>query len=398
MYGHHAVLIDDQREARHYLEEIGSSPPGVGFMIPKAVFKCIKLKNLPNRAANIVKQEMLAKGGEAAVAKEALIDAGRSDVLLLGTLKQYRLLNAKLRLQPFGLKAVAGEIETILANLEIKRWELPLLHGRNLVLGPRTLIMGILNVTPDSFADGGRFFDAERAVEHALQMVAEGADIIDVGGASSRPDSAMVDEGEELRRVLAVIPHLAEHGLTIAVDTFRARVAERALEAGAHLINNIGGFVMDPELLPVLVKWQAPVVLMHNRLQIKTDCDYTDLVADICLDLRSSLAQAEDAGLGAERIIIDPGLGFGKTPAQNLLLLQRLQDFRSLGRPILVGASRKSFIGHTLELASPADRLEGSLAAAVLAINNGAALVRVHDVKETSRAARLTDAVRWSHG
>lgn len=398
MYGHHAVLIDDQREARRCLEAIGSSPQGVGFMIPKAVFKCIKLKNLTNRAANIVKQEMLAKGGEAAVAKEALTEAGRSDVLLLGTLKQYRLLTAKLRLQPFGLKAVAGEIEAILANLEIKRWELPLVHGRSLALGTRTLIMGILNVTPDSFADEGLFFDAERAVEHALQMAAEGADIIDVGGASSRPDSDMVDEAEELRRVLAVIPRLAAHGLTIAVDTFRARVAERSLEAGAHLINNIGGFVIDPELLPVLVKWQAPVVLMHNRLQIQTGSDYTDLVADICLDLRSSMAQAEAAGLGAERIIIDPGLGFGKTPAQNLLLLQRLQDFRSLGRPILVGASRKSFIGRTLELASPADRLEGSLAAAVVAIMNGAALVRVHDVQETSRAVRLTDAVRWSHG
>ena len=154
---------------------------------------------------------------------------------------------------------------------------------------------------------------------------------------------------------------------------------------------------MDPELLPVLVKWQAPVVLMHNRMQISAERGYSDLVAEICLDLRQSMAQAAAAGLGAERIIIDPGLGFGKTPAQNLLLLQRLQDFRSLGRPILVGASRKSFIGRTLEL-EPADRLEGSLAAAVLAIMNGAALVRVHDVQATCRAARLTDAVRWSHG
>lgn len=397
MYGHHAMLINDQLQARRCLEEIGASPPGVGYMIPKAVFKCIKLKNISNRAANIVKQEMLAKGGEAAVAKDALITEGRSDVLLMGTLKHYRLLNAKLSLQPFGLKAVAREIEVILANLETRSWELALAHGRSLAMGPKTLIMGILNVTPDSFSDGGRFFDADRAIEHALQMAAEGADIIDVGGASSRPASDMVDEEEELRRVLGVIPRLVEHGLTIAVDTFRARVAERALDAGAHLINDIGGFVLDHELLPVLVKWQAPVVLMHNRMQIKNDCVYSDLVADICLDLRQSIAQAEAAGLGAEHIIIDPGLGFGKTPAQNLLLLQRLQDLRSLGRPILVGASRKSFIGSTLEL-EPEQRLEGSLAAAVLAIMNGAALVRVHDVKETCRAARMADAVRGSHG
>ena len=397
MHGHHAVLIKDQLEAKRFMEEIGSSPQGVGFMIPKAVFKCIKLKNISNRAANIVKQEMLSKGGEAAVAKEALDNQGSTDVLLMGTLKHYRLLNAKLSLQPFGLKAVAREIEAILTNLEIKNWELPLAHGQSLTMGSKTLIMGILNITPDSFSDGGRFFDADRAVEHALQMAAEGADIIDVGGASSRPDSVMVDEEEELRRISAVIPRLVGHGLTLAVDTFRARVAERALEEGVQLINDIGGFVMDPELLPVLVKWQAPVVLMHNRMQISGERGYSDLVAEICLDLRQSMAQAAAAGLGAERIIIDPGLGFGKTPAQNLLLLQRLQDFRSLGRPILVGASRKSFIGRTLEL-EPADRLEGSLAAAVLAIMNGAALVRVHDVQATCRAARLTDAVRWSHG
>lgn len=397
MPGHHAVLVHDQLEARRFLEEIGSTPMGVGFMVPKAVFKCIKLKNIPARAANILKQEMLANGGEAAVGHNAARCEGTTDMLLMGTLKQYRRLIAKLRLQPFGLKAVAAEIKAILANLEIETWQVPLAQGKVLELGKRSLVMGILNVTPDSFSDGGRFFAPAAAVEHALQMAADGADIIDVGGASSRPGSQMVDEAEELRRILPVVERLSALGLTIAVDTFRAGVAQAALEAGAHLINDIGGFAMDPGLLPVLVKWQAPVVLMHNRLQIRPDEPYTDLIADIIRELQSAMEQAAAAGLGPERILIDPGLGFGKNHAQNLEIIRRLQDFRSLGRPILIGASRKRFIGHALDLGT-SERLEGSLAVAVMAVMNGAAVVRVHDVKESARVMRMTDAVRWNFG
>lgn len=397
MNGHHAVLINDQQEARQFLEEIGSSAGGIEIMIPKAVFKCIKLKNISNRAANILKQEMLAKGGEAAVAKDALSIEGQHDVLLMGNLKQYRLLTAKLKMQPWGLKTIAGEIETILAALENRSWNMPLPHGRSLEIGTKTIIMGILNVTPDSFSDGGRFFDVEKAVEHGLEMVAEGADIIDIGGASSRPDSQMADGAEEMRRIVPVIERLAAQNIILSVDTFRARVAEAALGAGVHIINDIGGFEMDPELLEVVSRWQAPLVLMHNRMQIKPDEIYSDLVADVILDLEQSIARAVEAGLDQERIIIDPGLGFGKTVAQNLLLIKRLQDFRSLGRPILIGASRKSFIGRTLDR-EPRERLEGSLAAVVMSIMNGADIVRVHDVKETQMAARMTDAVRFSNG
>jgi len=397
MDGHHAVLINNQREARRLLEDIGSTAAGIGVMIPKSVFKCIKLKNIPNRAANILKQEMLAKGGEAAVAKDAVNIDGSNDVLLMGTLKQYRLLLDKLKLQPFGLKAVAGEIESILAALETSSWDIPLAHGRTLAIGKKTIIMGILNVTPDSFSDGGRFFDADRAVAHAMAMIEAGADIIDVGGASSRPDSMMVDEVEELRRILPVIQRLSAHNLIISVDTFRGSVAEAALEQGAHIINDIGGFEMDPELLEVIIKWQAAVILMHNRLQIRTDESYQDLVADIILDLRQSMARAVNAGLTKEQIIIDTGIGFGKSPSENLQLINNLQDFRSLGRPILLGASRKRFIGRTLDLES-GERLEGSLAVAVMGIMNGANIIRVHDVRETKRAAVMTDAVRLSNG
>jgi dihydropteroate synthase len=395
MPGHHAVLINDQQEAQRILASIGSTPMGIDIMIPKAVFRCIKLVNVDHRAARLLKQEMLAKGGEAAVAKEVVNTDGQSDVLLMGTLRQYRLLIDKMKLQPFGLKALASEMENILAALTTDRWEVPLANGGNLSVGSKTLLMGILNITPDSFSDGGRFFDAQRAIEHAYEMAAEGADIIDIGGASSRPDSTMADEEEELRRILPVVKQLAADKLIISIDTFRARVAEAALEAGAHIINDIGSFEMDPGLLPVLVKYQAPVVIMHNRMQIRPEERYKNLIDDVIADLQASMFQAVESGLAPDRVIIDPGLGFGKTPVQNMLLIKRLQDLRSLGRPILIGSSRKNFIGRTLDL-EVGERLEGSLAIAALAAYNGANLIRAHDVKATHRTIKMMDAVRAS--
>jgi len=281
--------------------------------------------------------------------------------------------------------------------METTTGEIRLASGRSLEWGKRTLIMGILNVTPDSFSDGGRFFDPDKAVDHALQMVEEGADIIDVGGASSRPNSVMVDEEEELRRILPVVKRLGGKGLIISVDTFRARVAEQALAQGADIINDIGGLAMDPQLPEVMGRWQAPLVIMHNRMQIKTGEPYDNLIADIITELQHSIDRAVSAGLKREQIIIDPGLGFGKSLEQNQYILKQLSAFRSLGRPILIGASRKSFIGKTLGLETE-ERLEGSLAALAIAIMNGADMVRVHDVKESKRVAVMTDAVRCAHG
>lgn len=397
MNGHHAVLINNRQEAGYFLEQMGSNPEGIEALIPRAVFKCIKLKNIPDQAVLAIKQEMLAQGGSAVIADTAPDIEGSRDIMLMGTLYHYRLLLEKIKQPSAGLSMLAGEIGSILAALEIKAWKIPLAHGGSLTIGRNTKIMGILNVTPDSFSDGGRFFDTGRALEHALAMAEAGADIIDVGGASSRPGSTIADEYEEMQRILPVIKRLAATDLTISVDTFRARVAEAALDHGAHLINDIGGFEMDPDLLEVVARWQAPVILMHNRMQIRPGEAYQDLVADIILDLQQSISQAVNAGLSREHIIIDPGLGFGKTRAENLQLVNRLQDFRSLGRPILLGASRKNFIGRTLELET-GERLEGSLAVAVIGIINGANLVRVHDVRETKRAAVMADAVRLSNG
>jgi dihydropteroate synthase len=409
--GHHAVLIHDRREAQRLLQEIAVDSAAFVYLLPKAVFRCIKLKEIPCIAANIIKQEMLAKGGEAAVKREALYLEGTTDVLLLGTLKHYGLLLEKLKKQPFGLKKIAAEIQAILDNLEAGERTIALAHGKELSLGQRTLIMGILNVTPDSFSDGGRYMEAGQAVERARKMREEGADIIDIGGASSRPQSQMIDEAEELRRVLPVVKSLSREGFILSLDTFRAGVARACLDEGVHLINDIGRLQLDPDLLPVLVEKQAPVILMHNRMQLRDESGqvisgekvtqdlmhYQDLMSDIIKELGQSIEIAQDAGLGREKIIIDPGLGFGKNLAQNRLLIKRLEEFKSLGQPLLIGASRKSFIGQTLDL-EVEQRLEGSLAVVAMAIMNAADIIRVHDVRASKRVAMMTDAVIRENG
>jgi dihydropteroate synthase len=308
MQGHHAVLITNQQEARAFLSEIGADPLGLEYMIPKAVFRCIKLKGISCKAANLLKQEMLSKGGEAAVARDALNGEGVTDVLLMGNLKHYRLLTKKLRLQPFGLKELAGEIEFILKALEPHLTTIPLPNNREMELGSRTMIMGILNITPDSFSDGGRYFNVDLAVRHAMEMMEEGADIIDVGGASSRPNSIMASADEEIRRILPVIERLQREGIVISVDTFRAEVARAALEAGAGIINDIGNLQLDPGLVSVLSEYGAPVILMDNRMQLRAGEPYQDLIADIVEELRQSINMAAKAGLEENQIIIDPGI------------------------------------------------------------------------------------------
>lgn len=397
MYRHRAVFISDLQEARYYIDQIGAAEEAYLFMAPKAVHRCILLKDIPCRWANIIKQEMLAKGGEAAVSRESLYAEGDTDILLMGTFKQYRLLIKKLNMQPDFLKKLGQEIRAILDNLEPNPFTMELAGGRTLELGARTLIMGILNITPDSFSDPGHYFKKEAALARAMEMVEQGADIIDVGGASSRPDSAMAEAEEELNRVLPLIKSLAREEVIISVDTFRGAVARECLAAGAHIINDIGGLQMDQELLPVLADFKAPVVLMHNRLQYNHGLPYQDLLSDIIGELGASIKQAVNGGLKPEQIIIDPGIGFGKDRQQNLTLLKRLRDFKTLGKPILIGASRKDFIGRVLN-AEIAGRLEGTMAVTAAGIMNGADIIRVHDVKENVKVAQMTDAIVHAHG
>jgi len=219
--------------------------------------------------------------------------------------------------------------------------------------------MGILNITPDSFSDGGIYLDPDRAVARAMEMMQEGVDIIDIGGASSRPDSVMVGVKEEMERILPVVTRLARENVILSIDTFRGEVARQCLDQGAHIINDIGRLQMDPSLLPVLAEKQAPVVLMHNRMQFNQNIPYNDLVSDVAAEIRQSIEEAVESGLKRENIIIDPGIGFGKNAAQNCCLIRNLEAFKGLGFPILIGMSRKRFIGETLNL-DVSERLEGN--------------------------------------
>lgn len=258
----------------------------------------------------------------------------------------------------------------------------------------KTVIMGVLNVTPDSFSDGGSFFDYEKAIGHARQMVKDGAQIIDVGGESTRPGSLPISEKEELRRVKPVIRALArEIHIPISIDTYKPKIAEECIKAGAGIVNDISGLA-DRNMLKILKKYQAPVVVMHMKGKPRTmqkNPQYRDAVSDIKKFLKGKIEKSKKFGI--RDIIIDPGIGFGKTTEHNLQIIKRLGEFKELGCPILIGPSRKTFIGKITGL-SVNERLEGTLAAIAISAMNGANIARVHDVKECARAIQVADAIR----
>ena len=257
-------------------------------------------------------------------------------------------------------------------------------------IGERTYIMGILNFTPDSFSDGGVFNNIDLAIEHVRKMIDDGADIIDVGGESTRPGYTLISDEEEISRVVPIIKVIKENfDISISIDTYKAKVAEKALEAGADIINDIWGFKKERDMAKVAAKYNVPCCLMHNR----DNEDYKDLMEDILEDLRESIKIAKEAGVKDENIILDPGIGFAKSYEQNLETMRNLDRFKELGYPVLLGTSRKRMIGLTLDLPVE-ERVEGTVATTVIGIMKDACdFVRVHDVLENSRAAKMTDAI-----
>ncbi|ADI25142.1 dihydropteroate synthase [Geobacillus sp. G4] len=262
-------------------------------------------------------------------------------------------------------------------------------RGHELDLNKKTLIMGIVNVTPDSFSDGGRFYDVENAVKHAKRLVAEGADIIDIGGESTRPGADPVPLDEELRRVIPAVKAIAKAvSVPISIDTYKAEVARQAMEAGAHIINDVWGAKADPDMARVAATYGAPIILMHNR----RDMAYRDLISDMIADLKESIRIVKEAGVKDENIILDPGIGFAKTVEHNLEVMRRLDEFAALGYPLLLGTSRKRFIGHVLGVPVE-ERVEGTGATVCLGIMKGVHIVRVHDVLPIARMAKMMDAM-----
>ncbi|MGN7472159.1 dihydropteroate synthase [Brevibacillus sp. SAFN-007a] len=349
----------------------------------------IHVENLNEADAEQARLDMLSVGAEAVVSEQP----GATDqkrMLLLAGPKQLDQALSRLEQRDGELAAMAAEVRETLAMPARLRARRGLDCGcYTLPLGERTLVMGILNVTPDSFSDGGRFMDLDHALAQARAMVEAGADIIDIGGESTRPGAEPVGEAEELDRVLPVIRRLsAELSVPLSIDTYKAAVAERALDAGAHIINDVWGAKRDPRMAEVAARRGVPIILMHNR----TDTDYRDFYSDFVRDLRESVQIALQAGVREDQIILDPGIGFVKTVEQNLETMRRLDDLVALGYPVLLATSRKRMIGHVLDL--PVDeRVEGTAATVALGVAKGCHMVRVHDVKEMKRVTKMMDAM-----
>ena len=380
--------------SRAEMDRVGVDPAGAAIMAPKQLHYNLKLEGLKPAQANILKQDMLSIGGEAAVAKGvASCSVASSGAIVSGTQRQLEILIGKLKGQSLGLGEIALSMRKALDNRALTVYEV---KGalRSFTIGPVAVIMGILNVTPDSFSDGGRFLDPGAAVERAIEMATEGADWIDIGGESTRPGAQEVPADEEIKRVVPVIGALSKHGFVVSVDTTKASVAEAAIGAGAAIVNDVSA-LSDPRMASVVAKAGVPVVLMHMRGTPRTmqlDTAYADLMSEVYGYLHSRVEFAASNGIDPRSVIVDPGLGFGKSVEGNFEILSRLREFKSLGRPVLAGPSRKSFIGRATGAAAPGDRLAGTIAACALAVANGASILRVHDVKEARMAAMVAAA------
>jgi dihydropteroate synthase len=388
--------ITNANEAIQQIKEVGGDPTGVKLMGGKTLHFNLKMEGINPRTANVLKQEMLSLGGDVAVDRRGLdCRIKQTDALLMGTQKHFEKLILKLEQYP-DLGTLGQSIKQALKNISRTQYSIRC-RKQKLILGKQTLLMGVLNVTPDSFSDGGAFFDKEKAISRGLGMVEEGVDIIDIGGESTRPGSKPVELEEELHRVIPVIESLEkEVDIPISIDTYKSAVAQRAIEAGAQIINDISGLHFDTSLAEVAAREDTPLVLMHIRGTPETmqkDVHYSSLFPEIIRYLGDSILVAESAGVDPGQIVIDPGIGFGKTVEDNLLILKHLYEFRILGKPILLGTSRKSFIGKILN-AEVENRLEGTLASIAIGVLNGAHIIRSHDVLQAKRAIAVADAVR----
>lgn len=386
------LTLENSKEAQAALTRyVGSSDYGKDHMSHKSRIFCLLVENVRTPAAHIIKESALACGGEAAVHHDVVIGgADLANVLLMATREQYRQLSKRLRKQQFGMKTLAAEIDEVLAAVDgRKRWVLSY-HGGELVFGERTLVMGILNVTPDSFSDGGRWRDKEVAVEHALAMAEAGADVIDIGGESTVPGKPATEADEEMARVLPVIEALAPRlKVPISIDTYKAVTAEAALQAGAAMINDVWGFQRDQAMAAVAARYDCPVILMHNKAEIA----YDNYFGEVLAFLRESIELAVAAGCRREQLIVDPGFGFGKDVVHNLAITHKLSELAVLGCPILMAASRKRTIGAVLGGVPTDERLVGDLALASLSVAYGAHMVRVHDVEPVVKALKVADAI-----
>jgi len=391
--------IKNRQEGLKEYTKIGVAPEGARLMIEKIFPVSIKVRGISPPAANILKQEMLARGGDVATSWETIKGNGKyTDIIIQGTAGAIESLIGKIKSQPFGLKELSGDLKICMESLDNNPKNNQIeIGGRKFKPGEKTLVMGVLNVTPDSFYDGGFYFEKEKAYKKAEIIINEGADIIDVGGMSTRPGSSPVSIEEEINRIIPVIKYIKEnYNILISADTCRPEVAKKAIEEGAGIINDVSGLAMGKAMAEVIVKSGVSLVIMHMKgtpENMQDNPQYDNVVDEIYDYLEERANEAIEYGIKQGKIIVDPGIGFGKKLEHNLEILNKISEFKMLGYPVMVGASRKSFIGNILDL-PVSERLEGSIAAAVYSIISGVDILRVHDARATVRAAAVVKRIK----
>jgi dihydropteroate synthase len=391
--------IKNIEEAREELKKINVSSQGVEVMSPKALGCSIKLTDVKLGAANILKQEMLSVGGDAAVARGVVNGKEEfSDVILLGNADKIKKLIKKLKHQTiFDLPKIQNDLQIMLTQLlGTTKFSLNC-AGKDLDLS-KTRVMGILNVTPDSFSDGSKFMRLDNAIAQAKEMIANKVDIIDIGGESTRPGADSVSTEEELKRVIPVIKAIRVFSdVIISIDTSKAVVASEAIAAGADIINDVSALEGDEKMLRVLQENpDIPIILMHKKGTPQTmqiNPYYDDVIDEIISYLADKINFCESNGIAKERIVIDPGIGFGKRQEDNLKIIQRLKEFHTLGVPILLGTSRKGFIAKIYD-STPEEREEATLATTAFAFQSGVQIVRVHSVLSNVRLLQTLQAIK----
>ena len=390
------LTLKNDLDAVKNINQVGVYPESIKFLKPKAFHLIVKLERIRSAACNIIKQEMLSIGADAAVSKDVITGKTKySDCLLFGNISQFNKFCQKLKKQPLGLKEIGDQISEAIANH--RKVNYTFRCGRyKLYPGKKVYIMGILNVTPDSFSDGNAFYNSEAAINHGRALVAAGADIIDVGGESTRPGARRISADQQIDRVIPVIKILKKKiNKPISIDTRSSKVAKAAVKAGASIINDVSGLRSDPKIAQVAAKYKAGLILMHSKgtpRSMQKNPKYKSLMSEIIDSLNRSISLAIKYKVEKEQIVIDPGIGFSKTTEQNLKIMHSLAELKVLGYPILIGTSRKAVIGNVLNL--PVEkRLAGTIATVVYSIVEGVNFIRAHDVREISQAVKMTQAI-----
>jgi dihydropteroate synthase len=386
------IEFEDLKEE---LKKIGVDEKAYSIFEKKSETMILKIYGLDSRGANILKQEFLSKGGDVAVHKNvASFKTLRTDALLIGTEKTFQSIIKKLEYEPyFGLDEVREAVEKSICKRAIPQITI---REKTFNFNRYRYLMGALNITPDSFSDGGKYIKIKNALNHAREIIAEGAEIIDIGGESTRPGSTPVDEKEELKRVIPIIEKLRkENGeIIISIDTYKSSVAREALKNGADMINDISGLTFDENMVDVANSYNAPVVVMHIKgtpRDMQKRASYEDIMKELLEYFEKRINELTEDGI--KKIIIDPGIGFAKTKEHNLKIIRNLMELRVFNLPILIGISKKSFIGSILDKTVD-ERENGTIATNAIALQNGAHILRVHNVRQHRELIKIFEAVK----